>query len=659
MDQSIRFDGRILFLSADADAMRRQLGGEDLPLRDCLPLRDSVSTDEITPTTIMLTYDERLGRYAYLGFEAGGTRPIGVDAVRRGGFAVTVGGKRYGKGSSRESSPLAEKSAGIRLIIAENFERIYRQNCDNIGILTSTNFGLIDRIRAGEAIPLEEFLADRDALTQAVIRAGGLLQYSKTHLAREDAAQRGGGGTDRPLTYAEKIIARHKVSPPGGDVQPGEGIVLSADWRFSHDYFTGMCAHIMHQAFGTGLALERPEQIVVFQDHMVLADESHPHVTGGMVPAVRELHAAHRRMATDYPIRSHGQLPDERGAEGICHAIIAERYALPGQVVIGTDSHTPHAGALGALGFGAGATDIANSWVTGLVRCRTPEVVRVECMGRLRHGVVARDIVQELLRSEWIRGGGGIGVVFEFAGLAVRAMSIDERATLTNMVAELGGFSGIVEPDETTVAFLRDVRGVEVAVEDWMHSDPGARYKQTITIDCDALSPLVARPGDPGNGVPVDELGEAVRIDIAYGGSCTSAKRDDFDFYHEVLKWGLDQGMRVAPGTELVLQFSTLGVREYCRARGYLETFARVGARLVSPGCGACNNCGPGQTVREDQVSITSINRNFPGRSGPGSAWLGSPYTVAASALAGCITSFEALQQQATALSSTEAREVR
>ena len=643
MDEAIRFAGRILFLSAKAEAIQRQLAGEDLSLADCVPFRDSVSTDEITPTTIMLTYDERLGRYAYLGFEAGGTLPIGVDAVRKGGFGVTVGGKRYGKGSSRESSPLAEKSAGIRLIIAENFERIYRQNCDNIGIYTSTDFGLIERIRAGEAIPLDEFLAGRDELTQAVIRAGGLLQYSKQHLA-DTKPSSAASDSGRPLTLAEKILVRHKVYPEG-ELQPGQGIIVAADWRFSHDYFTGMCAHIMHGAFGTELTLERPEQIILFQDHMVLADESHPHVAGGMVPAVRELHEAHRRMATKYPVRAHGQLPGERGAEGICHTILAEKYVLPGQIVIGTDSHTPHAGALGGLGFGAGATDVANSWVTGLVRCRTPEVIRVECTGTLHHGVVARDVVQELLRSELIRSGGGIGVVFEFAGPAVTAMSIDERATLTNMVAELGGFSGIIEPDETTVAFLRDIRGVDVALEDWMRSDPGAAYKQVITIDCSALRPLVASPGDPGNGIPVDALREKVRIDMAYGGSCTSAKRDDFDFYHEVLKWGLDHGMRVAPGTELVLQFSTLGVRDYCRERGYLDTFAKVGAVLVPPGCGACNNCGPGQTVRDDQVSITSINRNFPGRSGPGPTWLGSPYTVAASALAGHITSFQALQE--------------
>jgi len=574
--------------------------------------------------------------------------PIGADAIRNGGFEVTVAGKRYGKGSSRESSPLAEKEAGIRLVVAENFERIYRQNCDNIGILTTTDFSVLDRIRAGEAIPLEEFLRGRDALTQEVIRAGGLLRYSKVKLMRlpRPAEPEGAGAAARPMTLAEKIIVRRKVFPEG-DAEPGEGIVLQADWRFSHDYFTGMCSHIMHGAFGTGLELERPEQIIAFQDHMVLADESFPHVRGQMVPAVQDLHEAHRRFAATYPVRHHGQLPDERGAEGICHAIMAERYALPGQVVIGTDSHTPHSGALGALAFGAGATDIANSWVTGLVRCRMPEVVRVECTGRLRPGVVARDVVQELLRSDFVRGGGAIGVVFEFAGPAVEAMSLDERATLTNMVVEMGGFTGIVEPDEEVVRFLRERRGIEFKLEDWMRSDPGARYQRTIAVDCDALSPLVARPGDPGNGVPVADLAEPVPIDIAYGGSCTAAKRDDFDFYHEVLKWGLDRGMRVAEGTRLFLQFSTLDVREYCRAKGYLETFAAAGAQVVSAGCGACNNCGPGQTTAEGQVSISSINRNFPGRSGPGQTWLGSPYTVVASALAGRVTSFRALKESA------------
>jgi 3-isopropylmalate/(R)-2-methylmalate dehydratase large subunit len=643
MDDPISFRGRVLFLSNDAEAMRRQLAGQDLALADCRPLRDNVSTDEITPVTVMLVYDHRLGRYAYVGYQAGGVLPIATDAVRNGGFAVTVAGGRYGKGSSRESSPLAEKSAGIRLIVAQSFERIYRQNCDNIGLLTTTDFSILERILAGEAIPLEQILAGRDELTQRILRAGGLLPFCKAHLPRVEGRHVAPWpAAERPLTLAEKIILRRKVLPEG-EVNPGDGLWLSADWRFSHDYFTGMCAHFMQEAFGDAVPLERPAEIIAFQDHLTLVEQSVPHVQGGLVAGVHGLFEGHHRFVAKYPVRAHGQLPGEAGSEGICHAMMAETYALPGQVVIGTDSHTPHSGALGCLAFGAGSTDIANSWVTGMVRCRMPETIRFELVGRLQPGVAARDVVQYLLQTEFVRSGQAIGAVFEYGGPVIRAMSVDERATITNLTAEMGGFAGIVEPDDKTVQFLHDRRGIDFTIEAWMHSDPGARYKQVIRIDCDRLSPMVARPGDPGNALPLAELDEHVRIDIALGGSCTGGKREDFDIYHAVVKWGLDRGMTVSKGTRLVLQFGTVGVRDYCREKGYIATFEAAGATLVPPGCGACANCGPGQSVREDEVTVSSINRNFPGRSGPGKVWLGSPFTVAASALAGHLTSFPAL----------------
>jgi 3-isopropylmalate/(R)-2-methylmalate dehydratase large subunit len=644
MERAIRFSGRILFLSTKLDAVRRQLAGENLTLADCLPVRDDVSTDEITPTTVCLYYDERLARYAHIGFKVGGEMPIGVDTFRNGRFEIIVAGKRYGKGSSRETSPLAEKAAGVRLIVAENFERIYRQNCDNIGILTTTDFSLLDRIIAGDAIPLDAFLTGRDEITQNVIRAGGLLKYSKEHLPRTHGKHYAAIRADGPaLSLVEKIIARRKVVP-AGDVATGEGMFISTDWRFSHDHFTGMCAHFIEDAFGADLALERPDEIIAIQDHLILAAESAPHVRDNLVPVVNELHAAHRQFAVKYGTRVHGQLPGEKGSEGICHPLLTEKYALPGQVVVGTDSHTPHSGALGCLAFGAGATDIANSYVTGLIRFRMPEIIRIELTGRLRPGVLARDIVQYLLQTEPVRQGHAIGAVFEYGGPAVKAMAMDERATLTNLVAELGGLTGIVEPDAKTVAFLRERRGIAFAIEDWMHSDPGARYKETIRIDCADIPPMVARPGDPGNSLPLSDVKERVRIDIALGGSCTAGKRADFDAYHEVLKWGLEHGLHVPEGTRLYLQFGTLGVRDYCVANGYVETIEAAGGEVVSPGCGACANCGPGQSTRKDEVTISSINRNFPGRSGPGSVWLGSPYTVAASALAGYITSFEDLR---------------
>ena len=176
---TVSFPGRILYLAADPEAVARQLAGEDLTLAAVGALREGVSTDEITPARICFHADERLGNYVYLGLKCGDAFPCTEGSVKRAGFAVSVAGRRYGKGSSREQSPYAERSAGIRLVIAASFERIYRRNCINLGIYTSTDFGLIERIRAGEAIPLEEFTRGHDPITAAVIRAGGLAAFTR------------------------------------------------------------------------------------------------------------------------------------------------------------------------------------------------------------------------------------------------------------------------------------------------------------------------------------------------------------------------------------------------------------------------------------------------------------------------------------------------
>jgi 3-isopropylmalate/(R)-2-methylmalate dehydratase large subunit len=270
-------------------------------------------------------------------------------------------------------------------------------------------------------------------------------------------------------------------------------------------------------------------------------------------------------------------------------------------------------------------------------------VLLVELNGTLPAGVTAKDVLLHLLALPDIRAGAGLGKVFEFAGPVVRALSTDERATLTNMTAELGGLTGIVAPDAETVRFVKERRGVDVVLEAWMHSDPDAPYAQVIRLDCSTLAPMVARPGDPGRGVVLSDLQERARIDIAYGGSCTAGKREDFDHYHRVLSWAAERGLQVPEGMTLYLQFGTTAVRDYCRARGYLDAFHRVGARILEPSCGACANCGPGSSTDAAQVTVSAINRNFPGRSGPGQVWLASPPTVAASAIAGELVSFEEL----------------
>lgn len=637
-------NGRILFLSADPEKVVAQLRGARLTLSDAQPLRDDISTDEITPVPVLGNFDERLASYPYIGFKAGDRLPIGVDAVRRGGFSVTVAGKRYGKGSSREQSPVAERAAGIRLLIAKSFERIYRQNADNMGLFTSSDFSLIERIAQGEEISIDELVASRDRLAASILRGGGLLQYGASHMKSIAAATpRAEAG---PMTLAEKILARHAVrtEETNGELSIGTGSFVRPDWRFIHEVYTGMASHFMKSAFGEHLTLADPATIIGFAEHF-----SYLHKVPKRRPGSSDMGAlsrAHIAFCEEHGLQSHGYLAEGDGSEGISHPLMTERYALPGQLVVGTDSHTPHAGALGCIAYGVGATDMANAMLKGVARLTVPENLLIDVQGSLPPSVSAKDLVLHLLADLRFRQGVGVGRILEFSGQAVRALSLDERATLTNMAAELGGFTGIIAPDEETVRFLRERRGIDFQLEPWMRSDPDARFAHVVRVDATRLSPFVALPGDPGNSLPLAQVSDRPRIDIAYGGTCTAGKRSDFDAYHEVLAWALQHGRRVAPSVRLYLQFGTVDVRNYCAARGYLETFEKSGAVLLEPACGACANLGPGASERADQITVSAQNRNFPGRSGPGQMWLASPQTVAASAVAGELTSFAELVQK-------------
>lgn len=642
---SLPLAGRVLFLCDDAQKIRSQLAGQDLTFANAGPLRHDVSTDEITPNTALTFNDARLGRHVYTGFRAGDSTAIAVDAIRDGGFSVVVAGRRYGKGSSREHSPAAELHAGIRLVIAESFERIYRQNADNLGLFTSTDFGLIARMERGESITVEELAAPREKLTGAILRAGGLLKYGARSTQSMSVREL---SSSQPMTLTEKILARNLLSTEDSAIAlvPGEGAFVRADWRFIIEVYTGMAVNVIRAAFGEQAKLVDPESIIAFAEHFSYIQKSPAHIKGNLISGIRVLHQEHEQFARANGIRSHGYQSDNEGSQGICHPMMTEIYALPGQLVVGTDSHTPHSGALGCLAFGVGTTDMANAMLTGAVRLTIPESIRVELAGPVPAGVTAKDIALHLLAHPSIRNGCGLGKVFEFTGSAIGSLCLDDRATLTNMTAELGGLTGIVAPDAETVRFLKERRGIDFAIAPWMASDEGARYSEEIAVDCTRLSPMVAAPGDPGNAVPLDTLLSPTRIDIAYAGTCTGGKRADFDAYHAVLAWAAEHGLQVSPHVKLYLQFGTIAVRDYCLDRGYMEAFDAVGATVLQPSCGACANLGPGSSTDADQVTVSAQNRNFPGRSGPGKIWLASPPTVVASAIAGELVSFDELRSR-------------
>ncbi|GBC84245.1 3-isopropylmalate dehydratase large subunit [bacterium HR11] len=648
------FRGRVLFLTEDPALIRRQLEGEDLPWDPSIKLRDDISTDEITPAHICYYYDERIADYVYTGLKAGGEFPIRPGDVRQGGFVASVSGKRRGKGSSREHSPFAEMNAGIQVVLAENIERIYNQNCQNLGLLTSTNFDLIEDIRRGRPIPLSAFTEGTDPITRQVIEYGGLFGFNVARfqgLAYVPPIRT----PRRPMTLAEKIIARHMRVDAVRDVvgvpavRPGDAGFVVADWRFSHEYVTPMAAIYLERLVGPDARVTDPDSILCFRDHLTYLDLVMPEEKRrmGLLDLAYELKVRQEEFCRKQGIRLHGELPDRRGSEAICHSIMLETYALPGQVVVGTDSHTTHIGAIGCFAFGIGTTDIFNAWITKDVRVRVPETVLVRIEGSKPRGVTAKDIVLAILRHPFVKSGQAIGKVIEFDGEAVRAMSVDERATLTNMTAEIGGFTGIVAPDEKTVEFLVERRGMARSEAErlceGLFSDPGAEYAEVLTFRADELRPLVARPGDPGNGIFIDELPGEVQVDIAYGGSCTGGKAEDMDMYALVLYEALEQGRRVHPRVRFYIQFGSQEVRRYCERRGYLKIFEAAGAILLEPSCGACINAGPGASTSPDQVTISAQNRNFPGRSGPGQVYLASPLTVAASAVAGRVTEYRPL----------------
>jgi 3-isopropylmalate/(R)-2-methylmalate dehydratase large subunit len=664
----VRLQGRILFLTEDPELIKRQLAGEDLPWDTRNPgknpkLRDDISTDEITPAHYCFYFDETLGEIPYLGLKCGDVTPIGRGDVKRGGFVCAVSGKRRGKGSSREQSPYAEMCAGIRVVIAENIERIYKQNCQNLGLLTSTNFSLIDRIRSGEEIPLNEFTAGEDEITRQVIEYGGLFPFNVARLQKKvflPPIEPVGGGAcaTRAMTVAEKIFARHMINDTGGvgvpSVKPGDTGFARADLRFSHEYVTPMAAIFFEHYVGKDAQVNDPSTILFFRDHLTFLDEviSEEKKKIGLLDLATQLKLKQQDFAKKQGIRLHGELTDRKGSEGICHSIVLESYALPGQLNIGSDSHTPHVGAIGCVAFGIGTTDVFNSWITKDVRVRVPESVKVVIRGKKHPNVTAKDFILKILSLDYVRSGKALAKVMEYSGEAIEDLSVDERATMTNMAAEIGGFTGIVAPDRKAVDFLVERRGMDAnkaeAMIEGLYSDPGAQYAHVIELDAADITPMVATPGDPGNGKYIRDLHTPVPVEIAYGGTCTAGKNEDMDMYAAVLADALKQGKRVAESVKFYIQFGSQETRDYCMRRGYLDIFRKAGAQVIEPSCGACINAGPGVSTRPDQVVISAQNRNFPGRSGPGQMYLASPYTVAASAVAGHIVEYEATEERET-----------
>ncbi|HJX29748.1 MAG TPA: aconitase family protein, partial [Thermoanaerobaculia bacterium] len=641
---------RVLFLTKDPDLIRRQLRGElDLRMEDLSvdDLLDDINTDAMTPAWVCFSHrPEDIARDAYAGLIVDGHRLFERDALINGNFEVIVSGYRKGVGSSRETAVQAEKWSGIRIAIAASFAPIHARNNISQGVLMG-NHEQMKRLQAGGGIPLEEFCDGYDPITQLVIRQGGLFPFSKALAAGEIELPRPDTGP-RPMTMAEKVLASHLLGCGGGPhyVKPGDAVVVSVDGGYTHEFTTAQVHYFLEQEYGADYGVKNPGKFAVFEDHLVYADEV-PKMRAfiGKIETLRELQREFQMHTgvRDFSARD-GVSP------GICHEVAREQFIDPGDFIQATDSHTCMGGVNNALTWGVGATEYADLVHQGFTQVEVPESIRFELTGRLQPGVTAKDLMLFIL-LEYARPQLTLNRVIEFTGPGVSTLSMDERATLTNMATECAARTAIVIADDETFRWLAEWRpGIDV---DMLRAravapDPDAVYDGGVyTIDLSALRPMVAHPGDPDHGIPsdptngawVDEIGE-VPIDIAYGGSCTAGKIDDLIFYHQVVREALDAGLQVAPGVKFLIQCGSAAVEEFVHRNGLADTFRQAGVTLIHPGCGACIGCGPGVSDEPDQVSVSAINRNYKGRSGPGKLWLASPLTVAASAFTGRITAY-------------------
>src|SRR5258708_785461 len=330
----------------------------------------------------------------------------------------------------------------------------------------------------------------------------------------------------------------------------------------------------------------------------------------GLVEKADGLATTQESFTKSQGIKLYGENP-EGGSEAICHNAVVEDLALPGQIVVGTDSHTCMAGVLGCFAFGVGSTDMANAWFTKDIRIRVPETVRYVLKGRKRADVAAKDVMLFILASDYMKTSKGIGKVLEFAGEDLMNWSMDERATLTNMSVEAGGFTGIIEPDEATLAYIVTMRGLdaETVRVGFVYIDPDAEYAATFEIDLAQIHPMVALPGDPPNGIPHDQLTDECGSDAAYGGSCTGGKMADMDMYATVLQNALSRGKRVAPGVHLYLQFGSQKIKQYARAKGYIEIFTEAVAPLIHPSCPPSITAVPRPPTPAATLTVSAQNR--------------------------------------------------
>ena len=642
---------RVLFLTKDLELIRKQLyEGVNLKMSDLSveDLLDDINTDVMTPAWVCFDHEPSvIAENAYAGLLHEGRRVFEPRSLKDGGFEVIVSGHRKGTGSSRETAPQCERWSGVRIVIAESFAPIHERNNLNLGQLMGDH-SMLERLQDGERIPLTEFTEGYDPISKLILESGGILPFAKKLKSGEVTLPANDCGP-RPMNMIEKMISSKLLG--GGDepgfVKPGDAVLAQVDGGYSHEFTTAQVHTFLSDEYGDDYALPKPSKFAVFEDHLLYA-------TGvarfsrfeSKIQTLRDMQVDFQRHTGVRDYSAVGGI-----SPGICHQVAREEFIDVGDFIQATDSHTCMGGASNALSYGVGSTEYANLVHNQFSFVSVPESIRFKLVGELHPGCTAKDIILHIL-WKFAANSETLDRSMEFGGPGLASLSMDERATLCNMATECSAKTGICEPDDRTVEWLLDRRRdlTESQIRSrFVLPDEDARYDGgTHEINLLDIRPMVAHPGNPDEGVPsdptngayIDELGD-VRIDIAYAGSCTAGKDDDFSFYAMVCEAALEAGLKVAEDVDCYIQFGSKSVKELSERKGWTKIFEEAGVHLIDPGCGACIGAGPGVSEDSEQVTVSAINRNFQGRSGPGKLYLASPLTVMTSAFTGRITAWK------------------
>ena len=641
---------RVLFLTKDLELIRRQLyEGLDIRMEDLSvdDLLDDINTDVMTPAWVCFDHDPAIiAENAYAGLIHEGRRVFEPRALIDGGFEVIVSGHRKGTGSSRETAPQCERWSGIRIVIAASFAPIHERNNLNLGQLMGDH-SVLKRLQDGESISLSEFTSKFDPVSGLILESGGILPFAKR--LKEGSIDLPQNSTSRrKMTMVEKMIANKLLGTKGelSFVKPGDAVLAQVDGGYSHEFTTAQVHTFLEEEYGEDYKLPNPPKFAVFEDHLLYATGV-PRF-GRFVDKIQNLRDMQVEFQRRTGVRDYSA---ENGVSpGICHQVAREEFIDVGDFIQATDSHTCMGGASNALAYGVGSTEYANLIHNQFAFVNVPESIRFELVGRLDPGCTAKDVILHIL-WKFAANSETLDRSMEFGGSGLSSLSMDERATLCNMATECSAKTGICEADDKTVEWLlprREGVSEEEIRSAFVMPDEGAIYDGGVhEIDLSMIRPMVAHPGNPDEGVPsdptngayIDEIGD-VEIDIAYAGSCTAGKDDDFSYYAMVCEAALESGLTISEGVECYIQFGSKTVKELSNSKGWTETFEKAGVKLIDPGCGACIGAGPGVSESTEQVTVSAINRNFQGRSGPGKLFLASPLTVMTSAFTGKITAW-------------------